>query len=236
MGSIVDLTALGLVEEEVPVVDWNAPESGQYPPRILPGDAEFIFKLAEEKPFDAAEFKTTPGKKWLVVNFTADIPITDIERLVNKEVMPEGGVVSLNFQRVNDYLSEKMKKAGMISSVADLCRSLALRPEPFTRQNVIQALTAANGTARGSAVIGWEFYCKGCGATTVSTKPRKASGDAQEVAKWPRGADKKPELMVACPYCGAKGFGREFIQAFHIARAANPAAPPPAAVTEAIPF
>lgn len=188
-----------LGEEHQVEIDYDAPEPGQFPPRIEPGDHEFIFHLAEDgdKRFGVKECK---GQKCLEV-------IVELEIARPGEETP----AMIKFVRVNDYKSEKMKN----SSLGDLVRCLGIKPEGTDRRALCNALIGADGRARGTAQIGWQRFCKS-DLQAVSTAPRKQKAPYKNEVPWPRGADKKPELIVACPHCGDKGYGREFVVNFRL--------------------
>jgi len=188
-------TLLSTLGEETPVdIDYDAPEPGQFPPQVEIGDHEFIFHLPE-KSEDRFDTVAIQGANYLSVT-------TELEIAVPSKEQP----AMIRYQRVNDYKHPKMTN----SSVGDLVRCLDIKPEQDGRRGIANALIGADGRARGIAQIGWERYCKSC-QQIVSTAPRKRKAPKKNDAPWPRGVDKKPELIVACPSCGEKGYGREVV-------------------------
>ena len=192
----VNISDLNLVPEAVPEVDWNAPEAGSFPPAVTVGVHDFAFALADD-PFDTI---TVDGKNFLQVLYSATTEVEGDER-------------TLNFQRASTFLNDKMKAAGMNHGVGDLLRALGFRIEgPLNGQKIQDALTEATATRRHfRGEVAWRRYCKSC-EQTVSTAPRKKKGDVA----WPRAADGKPELVVACPKCGDKGYGNADIIRFKL--------------------
>ncbi len=192
-----------LGEEHQVEIDYDAPEPGQFPPQIAPGDYEFTFHLPEDS---EARFKAVDrkGQKCL-------------EAMVELEIERPGQdtPARIRFVRVNDYKSEKMKN----SSLGDLIRSLDLKPEGTDRRAVVNALIGADGRARGVAQIGWQRFCK-ADLQAVSTAPRKQKAPYKNEVPWPRGTDKQPLLIVECPHCADKGYGREFVVNFKLPKKA----------------
>lgn len=211
-----DLQALGLTEEGPVDVQWDAPESSAFQPRVWPGDMTVGFKLNEQEPFRAVEREDPPGsgarKKFLEVTWTAVIdPRMQPEVLVNQpaagESLPES--VDLQFQRTNFYRHPKRP----ISDGDDLIRHGGQRIEGgATNAARADALTAMDGRAQLFVGVGWDAYCKPCGdmgkPATVATYKRKGA------SVWPRGVDGKYELMAPCPGCGKKMYGRETVRQF----------------------
>ena len=182
-------------QAEIEAVDWDAPEAGQFPPRIAPGIYDFLFSLEDQNPFDAVEIPKGSGNLSLQMGYKAEI--VDSAHV-------NGSAVTLRFQRVSSYKSEKMPISAMNDLVRNLGERLSAHPEWQDYTDLFQRLS---GTSRGRAEVGWRRYCKACNIT-VSTHPRK--GDV----KWPRDAANKPVQIVACPGCSDKGYGREEIVRF----------------------
>lgn len=189
MVDINELNAQGEDLGEIGSIDYNAPEPGSFPPAIVPGTYEGLFKLAESETFGTLE---TEGKKYLQVTHSAVIPIGGEDKEVN-------------FLRASWYQSDKMRAAGMNSAAAELTRSLGIVLEgKLTPERWKEALRHADGRTRFTAEYGWELYCHTCRETTVSTTPNKKK---KQVA-WPRKQDGSPELSVSCPKCkGAATYG-----------------------------
>jgi hypothetical protein len=186
------LASLG---EEVAVdIDYDAPEPGQFPPQVPIGDHEFVFHLPEngEDRFSSVAIQ---GANYFSVTTELEIALPDKDT-----------PAMIRYQRVNDFKTGKM----LNSSIGDLVRCLDLHPEQDGRRGIANALIGADGRARGIAQIGWERYCKSC-QQIVSTAPRKRKAPKKSDAPWPRGTDKQPLLIVACPSCGDKGYGREVV-------------------------
>ena len=200
--SIDDASLNDMVNSEIGDVDWDAPESGSMPPQAKPGTYDFLFKL-EDTPFEDIDQAIRDDKgqptgettKNFVVNHKAVITtVTDSGDSKDAEI---------RFCRVGFKRSEKMKKAHMNARGFELLRSLGLRVDPVTREAIEEAFRGADGRAFGKADFGWQFYCKNCDQT-ISTNANIKRG---EVA-WPREADRSYALVVSCPKCGNKGYGR----------------------------
>jgi hypothetical protein len=179
---------------EIEAVDWDAPEAGQFPPRVAPGIYDFVFHLEDQNPFDAVEIPKASGHLELQMGYKADVI----------DPHSANGPVTLRFQRVSTYKSEKMPISAMNDLVRNIGQRLSAHPE---WQDYTDLFQAQSGRARGRGEVGWRRYCKACNIT-VSTHPRK--GDV----KWPRDGANKPVLIVPCPGCNDKGYGREEIVRF----------------------
>jgi hypothetical protein len=186
-------------QAEIEAVDWDAPEAGQFPPRLLPGIYDFVFHLEDQNPFDAVEIPKGSGNLSLQMGYKADI--------LDQHSTNAPQIVTLRFQRVSTFKSEKMPISAMNDLVRNLGQRLSAHPDWQDYTDLFQRLS---GQARGHAEVGWRRYCKACNIT-VSTHPRK--GDV----KWPRDAANKPVQIVACPGCSDKGYGREEIVRFRVA-------------------
>lgn len=193
-----------LSPEETPdEIDWDAPESGSFPPQVQPGPHAFIFRLYEEEPFASV---TIQGKDYLQVNF-------------NGEVTDVGEPKTIRFQRVNMYKHPNMNMA----SYAELMRSIGIKPEhnPPSPAEVVREFQGADGRAHGVGEVAWRFYCK-THEVTISTNPRsrKRKSDNEKIKdiSWPKNADGTFQLAVTCPKCGSsapKQYGREeFVRFF----------------------
>jgi hypothetical protein len=189
MANLEDLLAELNAEPEVEV-NYDAPESGSFPPEVYPGRYDFIFKLDPENPFDKI---MVDGKPHLMVNATHSIITPE---------KPEGADV--RFQRASFYKHPKMTN----SDGGELLRCLAIRPTENTAKAITEALLQADGRARGSAVYGWEAYSKDT-QETISTNPRsKARKNGNKDIAWPKGADGKYELTVKFPQSGDAVYGK----------------------------
>jgi hypothetical protein len=190
-------------EEAPPEFDWNAPEAGQFAPAVVPGSYEFVFHLRTDAGVGGFDKVKVQDKHYLAVVFDGEV-------LVPGESEPK----KLTYQRVNRYKHEKVA----ISSLGELLRCLGIHltlgGNP-TDGEIVRALQAQSGRARGRGEVAWRYYCKAHGLT-ISTSPRKRKG-VKDLA-WPREADGKPVLTVQCPTCGAnspKAYGQaEFIRYF----------------------
>ena len=191
-----DIRDLGLPDEQIPEIDYNAPEPGSFPPQIAPGVYEFLFHLPESAS-DRFDKQTVSGK-----DFAVFVHEAEALRDSKGEAVPQtsdGKQPVLRYQRASTYKHEKMPN----SMLGDLLRSLNLHIDgPLTLRAVADALAAQDGRATYKGEIGWRSYCKGCDQT-VSTHPRKKKGDVA----WPRTADGHFEPMATCPKCGAKSYG-----------------------------
>lgn len=208
---MADLHELDQLPEEVPAIDWDAPEPGSFPPRIYPATYKFLFRLPEsqEDQFEAVVIQKVPC---LQVNYIADIAVSDIPE--DQRVGDLSGVesVKLTFQRASTYKTEKMTN----SMVGDLLRALNLKPEagvPMNKTWIMETLRAADGRAYGWAEIGWRVYNKDLD-TEISTHPNKKKGHLP----WPRGNNKRVELMAQFPN-GTKAYGSEFVARFKLPQA-----------------
>lgn len=196
-----DINDLGIPDEAMPEIDYDAPEPGAFPPPIAPGTYEFLFKLPEEaaNQFDVQEIKPptdNPGK-YLQVNFNPEVLRDSQGNAV--PAREDGTQPRLTFQRASAYRHPKMQNSGL----ADLIRGLGQRIEgPFTPSAVAALLRSIDGRATFIADVAWRMYCKTC-QQTVSTAARTKKGEA----KWPKNAEGHYESPVACPGCNAKGFG-----------------------------
>lgn len=199
MANLEEILSQLNAEPVVEAIDWDAPEAGQFPPRLAPGTYSFVFSLPKEadKQFDLVEIPKASGHKYLSVTHEAEFVNT----------ADPSKPIKLNFCRANTYKHEKMA----ISSMGDLLRSIGQRLDTSTPSatQIVDALRAADGRASGRAEIGWSRYCKACDHT-VSTHPRK------DQTKWPRDTDGKPVAVVACPNCGDRGYGREEIMRYKL--------------------
>lgn len=193
-----DINDLNLADEAVGEVDYDAPESGSFPPTLKPGEYEFVFKL-EDDPYDTTKVE---GRDYLQINHKAGYEHDGQDR-------------ELRFQRASFYKSEKMPN----SRAGDLFRSLDVRINgPLTRSAVRDALAEVDGRARFWAEVGWRRYCKTCDIEVSTNPSKKKVRDGKQVA-WPRDGQGEFEELVACPKCGAKGYGREEITRYKLPKA-----------------
>lgn len=208
---MADLESLGLQAEEAVEVDWSAPEAGQFPPKLWPGDYPLTFNLDTQSPFGAVERTVDDSgakQKFLEVTWTGKIgkAVAGLG-VVDQENAPEE--IELRFLRTNFYKHPKMQ----ISDGDDLIRHLGQRLEgAVTNAARAQALEIADGRAMVMTEIGWSRYCKPCSDAgrdaVVTTYKRKGA------TMWPRDGQGKLELVAACPGCGQKGYGREEARRF----------------------
>ena len=209
-----DISNLDMVPEELPggEVDYDAPESGSFPPTIYPGVYDFQFALPESQDdqFGVVEIGD-PKVAHLLVNFTARIPTHSIKDDQLTGERPDLDFVDLRFQKVNTYKSPKMQN----SFLGELLRSLNLKIQPFTKEGVKAALRENDGRVMGRGSVAWRSYCKSCDLT-ISTAPRKAKNGKKADVPWPKSNDGKPKLRANCPNCGTGYYGREEINGFKL--------------------
>jgi hypothetical protein len=215
----LDEVLAGLTPEDAPTdINFNAPESGAFPPAFAPTGGKdnpprpFIFKLAENDAFGTVEIA---GKKHLSVNFTAQVDVNGTTR-------------NINFQRANTFKNDKMNN----SSVGELIRSLELQ-EVYEQNRqetgdfyraIAQTLQQADGRAAGLADFGWTVAFKEAlvvfktNASKVRT-PNKPGG--YTVKPWPRLADGSFALTVADPTTSEEKYGNLEITRFRIAKSGS---------------
>jgi hypothetical protein len=217
----LDEVLQGLAQEESPAdINWNAPESGAFPPAFAPTGGKdnppkaFMFRLAEQDPFGVVEIA---GKKHLSVNFTAEVDVNGTTR-------------KINFQRANTFKNDKMNN----SSIGELIRSLELQEVYETNrqetgdfnQAIVRTLQQADGRAAGLADFGWTVAFKEAltvfktNASKVRT-PNKPGG--YTVKPWPRTADGQFAMTVADPTTGEEKYGNLEITRFRIAKQSSTA-------------
>lgn len=204
-----DINELGLPPEEVGVVDYDAPESGTFPPS-LPAFSRhsFIFEL-EDDPFSTIEID---GKKYLAVAFKARTTVTDPQTQESREV-------DLRYQRVNFYKHPKVPN----SSAGELIRALGLRfSGPLSPQLIAQEFQQISGRATFTGEVGWRAYCKGC-ELEIATHTRKKRVKEGKQVEWPRENGQLPE-QAACPKCGSRYFGNAEVVRYILPTAAAGAA------------
>lgn len=204
-----DLESLGLSEESVPQVDWDAPEAGKTPPPVYPGLWRLKFKVSDNQDewFDAVEREVIKGKpetkrKFLELTYAPDVVADSQDRPVANE---DGSAITLGPQRANTFLSPKMK----IHQLGELIRSMGVRIEGSllakqeNGKSVIHNTVAQlNGQATFQAEIIWRAYFKST-ETTVSTHPRKKAGELP----WPKDAQGQFEMLATNPQTGEKAYG-----------------------------
>jgi hypothetical protein len=215
----LDEVLAGLQQEEVPQdINFNAPESGAFPPAFAPTGGKdnppkaFLFRLAESDAFGIVEIA---GKKHLSVNFTAEVDVNGTTR-------------KINFQRANTFKNDKMNN----SSIGELIRSLELQ-EVFEQnrqetgdfnQAVVRTLQQADGRAAGLADFGWTMAFKEAKvvfktSASKERKPTKVGG--YTVQPWPRGADGQFAMTVADPGTKEEKYGNLEITRFRIAKSGS---------------
>ena len=182
---------LATLDQEPEVeVNYEAPESGSFPPEVYPGRYDFIFKLDTESPFDKM---VVDGKPYLVVNATHSIVTPE---------KPEG--VDVRFQRASFYKHPKMTN----SDGGELLRCLGIKLDSTKASEIVTALRQADGRARGSAVYGWEAYAKDT-QELVTTNPRgKARKNGKKDIAWPKDASGRYTITVKFPESGDAAYGR----------------------------
>lgn len=171
-------------------IDYEAPESGSFPPEVYPGRHAFIFKLDAETPFDKI---VVDGKPYLNVNATHSIITPE---------KPEG--VDVRFQRASFYKHPKMGN----SDGGELLRCIGVKPASNKPSDIVLALKQADGRARGEAVYGWEAYSKDTQEVISTNARKKARKNGKTDIPWPKGADGKYEPVVRFPESGDSAYGR----------------------------
>lgn len=191
-------------DEIIGEVNWDAPEQGAFQPRLEAGsDHEFIFEL-EEEPWTEREFEGKPIKG---VAYKATTTLVD-------QSSGEESEVTIRFQKADFFQTQKMKDKGMNSQGAELLRAMGIHLEgPLTWDMVKQAFREADGKARFTATVGWNFYCKTDKVNVRTHNPRKNDHP------WPR-SSAGYERPVSCPVCGQQGYGREEISRFRLPKKA----------------
>jgi hypothetical protein len=201
MATQVDIDNLNLVVDESIEIDYNAPEPGSMPPRLIPGVYEFRFALEENEPFGETTWEKN-GKHFCEVRHKAIITHT------TEDGSQED--VELRFIRANNFVNDAMRKYKMQSSIANLIRSLNIRFDgPATWSMIKDELRLADGRSYGKLVLGWRARFPGT-ETVVSTSARTKKG---EIA-WPKKDNKQYELMATDPANGQKAYGRENVQTY----------------------
>lgn len=221
-----DLQELGLTEESTPQVDWDAPESGTFPPPITPGTFTFLFKMPKERVnwFAAQEIPVkVDGKdkvdgsgqvvkgRYLVLNYAPQV-IGDKDG--NPYPVPTDGteLPTLMFQRANFYKTDKM----LISFGGELLRALGIRiTGKMTPEAVMAEVEKVDGRVTFKGEVIWRCYFEGT-ETTVSTSPRKKTKKGPDFP-WPKDSDGTFQLQVTNPKNpnDQKKYGRAEIARVH---------------------
>lgn len=185
-------TLLASLDAEPEVeINYDAPESGSFPPEVYPGRYRFIFALDPDEPWGK---QTVGGKPYLQVTFTAQI-----------EVPGKPEPVNVRFQRASMYKVEGREN----HDIGELLRCLGVRADSPKPSDLVAALKQADGRAGGEAVFGWEAYSKDTQEqfrTSPRKRPDKKSGKVDMA--WPKGADGKYEQTVKFPESGDSAYGR----------------------------
>jgi hypothetical protein len=180
-------------------IDYEAPESGAFPPEIYPGRYAFIFHLAEQDGFGSIKVE---GKPYLNTTFTAEVQTPE-------KVEP----VKVNFQRASFYKHPKMTN----SDGGELLRCLGVKPATNAPRDIVAALKQADGRSGGEAVFGWEAFSKDTGeriTTNPRSKANKKTGKTD--IPWPKGVDGRYELTVKFPESGDTVYGRVRIVSYKL--------------------
>jgi hypothetical protein len=187
---MANIDDLGLPEDAVDAVDYDAPESGSFPPSLKPGVYQFLFKL-EDDPWGEVEMTVDEhGNKKKFFQVT-HIAVTTVQE-------PEVHDVELRYQRVNFYKHPKMPN----SSGGELLRALNLRIHGGYKA-IAQALAEVDQRISYSAVVGWKAYCK-TDQIEFSTSARKKKIKSGDQYAWPKAVDGVLPEMVECPKCKTK--------------------------------
>jgi hypothetical protein len=221
-----DLSELNLSEEATPAVDWDAPESGSFPPQVTPGTYTLLFRMPESEAnwFDKQDVglkhDNGPDKgKPVLVNgeqvkkaFLVIQP--EFQVIGDKDgnpYTPEPGseLPVIRFQRFSFFKNDNMQ----ISFGAELLRSIGIRISgAMTPQAIRDEVRKVNGQVTLKGEIAWETYFKST-ETRVSTVARVKKGEI----KWPRSADGSFDPMVSNPKNpnDQKQYGREKVIRVH---------------------
>jgi hypothetical protein len=200
-----DLESLlaSLDQEPEVEINYDAPESGAFPPQVYPGRHSFIFSLADQDAFGKID---VDGKPYLNITFTASVQVPE-----------KADPAKVNFCRASFYKHPKMQN----SDGAELLRCLGIKVESGKPSDIVAALKQADGRARGDAVFGWEAYSKDT-EEIISTNPRKkARKNGRTDIPWPKGPDGKYELVVKFPESGDSVYGRERIVSYKLPQSSS---------------
>jgi hypothetical protein len=199
------LDDLNLSADATPEVDWDAPESGNLPPALKPGEYLFLFKLSDNREdwFDAIEAKVgenpdkTPIKRrFLVLQYT---PVAVANSGGTPIANEDGTPITLPKQRSSFYKSDKM----LISQGAELLRCLGIKiTGAMTPAAVEQAVQQVDGRVQFNGQLGWRTFFRDT-ETTVSTFPRRKKGELA----WPQNGDRTYQDMAVDPSTGQKAYG-----------------------------
>lgn len=211
-----DINELGLAPEDVGPIDYDAPESGSFPPQLNVGTFTFVFNL-EEDPFDKVEITGEDKVKrpYLQIQHIAKTEIQEPSPADPNLMIPKE--VELRFQRVNTYKHSKMPN----SSFGDLMRALNIRFSGVVTPQVIeQELRQIDGRVSYQAEVGWRAYCK-TDEIEISTSARKKKIKSGDQAAWPKDANGNFLEMAECPKCKTKMYGNAEIVRYKLPQAAD---------------
>lgn len=198
-----DLDNLDLQNDEIiGSINWESPERGTFSPRLEPGSTHlFTFEL-EDEPWIEREYDNKPIKG---INFKATTTYTD----------PSGEEkeTTLRFQQAEFFKTQKMVEKRVNSDAEELMRSLNLRVERMTWDNIKQAFREADGRAKFTATVGLKAYSKD-DKLNYRTHPRGSKD-----LPWPKDASGKFEHTVKFP-SGEVATGREEIAIYRLPRQA----------------
>lgn len=187
-------------DEIIGEINWEAPERGTFAPRLEPGSTHlFTFEL-EDEPWIEREYDNKPIKG---IQFKATTTYTDASG--------EEKETTLRFQQAEFFKTQKMVEKRVNSDAEELMRSLSMRLDKMTWDNIRQAFKEADGRAKFTAVIGWRAYSKE-DKLSYRTHPR-----GKNDLPWPKGADGKFEHTVKFP-SGETAVGREEIAIYKLPR------------------
>ena len=192
-------TLLSSLDAEPEVeVNYDAPESGSFPPQLYPGRYDFIFHLDPDKPFDKIE---VDGHPYLSVTYSAGVRLPD-----------KAEPATVRYLRASFYKHPKMTN----SDGGELLRCLGVKPESLKASDIVTALRQADGRAGGSAIFGWEARDRDT-EEIFSTSPRKkARKNGRTDMPWPKGGDGRYAATVTFPESGASAYGREFVVSYKL--------------------
>ena len=185
-------------DEIIGDINWDAPERGTFTPRLEAGkDYLFTFEL-EDEPWIEREYDNKPIKG---IQFKATTTYTDASG--------EEKETTLRFQQAEFFKTQKMVEKRVNSDAEELMRSLGLKVERMTWDNIKQAFREADGRAKFTATVGLKAYSKE-DKINIRTHPRGSKD-----LPWPKNASGKFEPSVKFP-SGDVAVGREEIAIYRL--------------------
>jgi hypothetical protein len=196
-----DIDNLNLQSDEIlGEINWDAPERGTFSPKLEPGSTHlFTFEL-EDEPWLEREYDHKPIKG---IHFKATTAYTDASG--------EEKETTLRFQQAEFFKTQKMVEKRVNSDAEELMRSLNLKLDRMTWDNIKQAFKEADGRAKFTATVGLRAYSKD-DKISYRTHPR-----GKNDLPWPKGADGKYAQTVTFP-SGEVATGREELAIYRLPR------------------